>query len=293
MRTLIILAILASPAVAAWADRYLLGTALLKEGKTADANRELRAALKEAEIAGEKGYGLGAILDALGHAEFRAGRYRSAKKYFERALLAPAKETAGQAAALSNAGQAYMALGEYRRAEEYLRDAIRLMPDAAPLWHRLGQAMFLQGRRTEAESAYRRALRDHDRDADVWSDLAAVLEVQNRRAEAIALLRQAVAESPAGQNRARVLRNLAVLEWKEGSPRTAAEHLQEALTHLEAAVGGDHPDVARVLDDYSEVLAKTGEKVRSREAAKRAQSIRSAFAGQDGGSTVGWRELRE
>jgi Tfp pilus assembly protein PilF len=224
--------------------------------------------------------------------EFGVGRFRTAKKYFERALRVPMDETA-RAATLSNAGQACLALGENRQAEQYYRDAIQIMPQAGGLWHRVGQAMFAQGRRPEAEAAYRRALQLDNRDTDVWNDLAAVLEASNRREEAIVLLREAVAASPVGQNRARILRNLGVLEWKTGDRSTAVIHLQEALTQMEAAVGGEHPDVGLLLQDYSDVLAKTGDKAGSREAAKRAESIRSAFAGQDGAATVDWRELRK
>src|SRR5947208_14183151 len=65
-------------------DRYHAGERLLDQGKPEEALRELRIAVQEAEAASLDGPGLGAILDALGRAEFRAGQYRSAKKYFER-----------------------------------------------------------------------------------------------------------------------------------------------------------------------------------------------------------------
>jgi tetratricopeptide (TPR) repeat protein len=272
-------------------QRYPLGMALLKEGRTTEASRELRAALREAEMSNEKGPGLGAILDGLGQVEFVAGLYRTAEKYFERSLKVPGREPAAKAAALSNAGQAYMALGENHRAEEHFRQAMTLMPDDPGLWHRLGQAMLSQGRHAEAELAFRKALVDGD--VQVLNDLAGVLEIQKRRGAAIALLRDAVARSPAGQSRARMLRNLAVLEWKGGDRQTAANLLREALAEMETAVGAEHPDMAYVLNDYAAALGKTGDKVRSGEAANRAKAIRSIFAGQDGRSTVGWRDLRK
>jgi hypothetical protein len=90
-----------------------------------------------------------------------------------------------------------------------------------------------------------------------------------------------------------MLANLAVFEWKAGIRRSAADHLRQALTEMEEAVGAAHPDVARILADYAIVLHEQGDKVQSREAARRAESIRSAFAAHDGSRTVGWRELRK
>ena len=88
-------------------------------------------------------------------------------------------------------------------------------------------------------------------------------------------------------------RNLAVLEWKAGSRQTAVELLREALAEMESAAGAEHPDTAQVLSDYADALAKLGDKAKSREAAKRAQGIRSSFSGQDGVTTTDWRELRK
>jgi Tfp pilus assembly protein PilF len=293
MRTFLMIAILAVPAAADWGERDVLGLALLKEGRTAEAIGELRAAKREAEIAGEEGDGLAAILDHLGQAEFHAGRYRAAKKYFNKAVHLPVREAALKSEALSNAGQACIALGEKHQAEEYFRQAMALMPDSPRLWHLLGQAMFLQGKHAEAEMAFRQALRNGGEDANVLNDLAGLLESRNRRDAAITLMRQAVARSTAGQSRARILRNLAVLEWKAGERQRALDLLRQALSETESAVGVEHPDMAQVLDDYAAALEKTGDKSGSRRAAGRAEAIRSAFAGYDGRATVGWRELRE
>lgn len=293
MRTLLIIAVLASPAAAEWVERDVRGLALLKEGRTAEAIGELSAARREAEIAGEKGDGLAVILDHLGQAEFHAGRYRAAKKYFNKAVRLPVRDATLKAVTLSNAGQACIALGENHEAEEYFRQAITLMPNSSGLWHRLGQVMFLEGRHSDAEMAFRQALRNGDGDTNVLNDLAGLLESQHHRDAAIALLRQAVARTTAGQSRARMLRNLAVLEWKAGERRRALDLLQQALSETETAVGAEHPDMAQVLDDYAAALERTGDKFGSRRAAGRAEAIRSAFAGHDGSATVGWRELRK
>jgi tetratricopeptide (TPR) repeat protein len=236
---------------------------------------------------------LQATLDARGQVEFNAGRYQSARDYFKRALDAPTVHTAGRASTLGNAGLACLALGDNRQAELYFREGIGLMPRHAGLWHGLGQALVPQKKLKEAESAYRKALQSEDPRPQVWSDLALLLETERRRPEAIALLQEAIASSPKGQGRARMLANLGVFEWKAGIRQGAADHLRQALTEMEETVGTAHPDVARILVDYAIVLRETGDKARSRDAARRAESIRSAFAAQDGSGTVGWRELRK
>src|SRR5688500_13496355 len=101
---------------------------------------------------------LQAALDVRGQVEFGAGRYRSARKYFEQALPAATAHSAGRASTLANAGLACLALGDNRQADLYLRQGIGLVPEHAGLWHGLGQALVPQKKPGEAESAYRKAL---------------------------------------------------------------------------------------------------------------------------------------
>jgi hypothetical protein len=88
-----------------------------------------------------------------------------------------------------------------------------------------------------------------------------------------------------------MLSNLAVLQWKSGQREAAVETLREALAAMEAAVGPDHPDVAKILDDYSAALEKTGRKAEAKTLAARAESIRTSFQAQSG-LTVDWRDLK-
>jgi tetratricopeptide (TPR) repeat protein len=241
----------------------------------------------------------GASLDALGQQEFRAGNYRKAKSYFDRSLRVKRDRSEDQVAALGNAGQAYMALGEYARAEELFREALQLNPRHAGLWQFLGKVLFLRERYADAEAAQHQALvlvnpSDSFVAAAAHNDLAILYQTQNKRREAISSLQSAAASTPPGQGRARILANLGVLQWKYGSKQEAAQYLQQALTEMEAAVGPEHPDVGRILDDYREVLRATGQKAAAKQAARRAAAIRSAFAAQtnSSGMTVNWRELK-
>lgn len=292
-RTPAILAILASPAVATYNEAYQEGIALLAHGKIQQARNELRKAVTAAESAGGRAEELATVLSALGRAELAAGRYTTAKKLFERAVKLPVSDADARAALLHNEGRARQELGENRRAEELFRKALGLRPDSALLWHSLGQTLSRQGKTTEAEAALRKALDDKVLAPLVWSDIALTLELRGQYQQAVAMMRHALAGISPGQIRARMLRNLGVYEWKAGYRESARQHLREALREMTSAVGADHPDFANVLEVYSGMLRDSGNPAEGRELARKAQSIRSAFTGQDGVTHVDWRELRK
>ncbi len=77
------------------------------------------------------------------------------------------------------------------------------------------------------------------------------------------------------------LNNLAVLYRAQGKYAEAEQLHQRSLAIYEKARGPDHPDVATVLENYADLLSKTG---RADEAAKmeaRAQAIRAKQSEQD------------
>ena len=225
------------------------------------------------------------ILDALGQAEMRGGRYRSAKTYFEKA--SHASEDNG--VALANLAQACFVLGEYRRAEQLLRGALSKLPESGDAWHLLGQVLYQRRLYTEAESSFRKALAI-DNDALVWSDLAAIALVRHEVAQAEQWLRMAIVESLPGQGRARVRANLALLQWKRGARQEAAAGFREALDEMTTAVGPNHPEISVILDRYAEVLRTLGRKDEAKRAAARAVEIHHAFDAQGNRTqqTVEW-----
>ena len=56
--------------------------------------------------------------------------------------------------------------------------------------------------------------------------------------------------------------------------------LQDALEEAEASVGPDHPDTARILEQYSELLRRNGRKAEAKKAVERAVAIRASSASQ-------------
>ena len=299
MRHLFTALLLTLPVLADWRHHYRLGDALLTQGKIEEAERELLAALQEAEEARTEGPGLGAVLDALGRAEMQAGRYRPAVKHFERSLGIWEAKSGARALALCNAARAYKAIGERSRAEDSIRRALEILPQSPTIWLILGQVLYQKGGYVEAETAFRKALAIWEESGSpeagaALNDLALLYQARRMNQKATEAFARAVAIMAPGQARARVLTNLGVLSWKQGRKSEAVSYLSRALQEMETAVGPDHPDTGRVLNEYSAALRKSGRGAEAREMEKRADGIRSAFAAQINGGpgTVDWRDLK-
>lgn len=236
--------------------------------------------------------------DALGQLEFRAGRYRAAKKLFQESAQRHQGQPEARAAALANLAQAQLALGEQSQAAGSVRQALDLMPRSGRLWNLLGQVLFAGRQFDEAGVAQRKALdltldTEPQAAATVLNDLALLHEQSRQGEQAIECLRRAQNLLSPGHARARVLANLGLLAWKFGPKSAAADYLEQALKEMEQAVGIHHPDVGRILEDYSAVLAKSGRKQTARQMAERARQIRSNSLVQTNtsGTTVDWRDL--
>jgi tetratricopeptide (TPR) repeat protein len=282
MRLIVGMVFAVLPAWAEWSIHYRSGEGLLAQGRAEDAIRELKIALDE--------YPEGnVILDALGRAEMHSGRYRSAKRYFEKASHA----SMDNAVSMGNWAQACFELGEYSSAELLLRRTLDRMPGSADAWHLLGQIYYRSRRYSDAESAFHKALAI-SKNALVWSDLATIYVAQHQDEKAIQMLQRAILEGSPGQGRARVRANLADLQWKHGEDDAARSGFQEAMEEMITAVGPKHAEIAVILERYSQVLRKSGRKADAKQAAGRAAEIRSAFDFETNrnGFTVDWRDAR-
>ncbi len=91
-----------------------------------------------------------------------------------------------------------------------------------------------------------------------------------------------------------MMANLGLLQWNWREKDQAAAQFRSALAEMESAVGSSHPDVAKILDAYREVLRKTGKKAEAVAMRERASAIRSscAFHTNDRLDSVDWRDLR-
>ena len=140
----------------------------------------------------------------------------------------------------------------------------------------------------------RHSLADGELSSSIFADLANLQHAAKQYAKAADILREAIAQTGPGRQRARMRANLGVIHWKRSAKNEAAFQLRLALDEMEAAVGPEHPDVAKILEDYQEVLRKTGQKQEAIAAAKRAAAIRLAFTRHtsDRRRVVDWRDLR-
>jgi len=291
--------LLASTCLANWQEQLRLGENLLTLGKAQDAHRELLVALREADTSSLAGPELGVILDALGRADFQLGNYRSGARYFERSLKIWNPRSKAHATALCNVGQVYQAMGDYRRAEAVFRESLEVLPSSPQVWLVLGQVLLLRRDYGQSEAALSKAVvlfeeLKSNQVAVAMSDLAALKEAQLNYPKAVEILQRALLLLGPGQLRGRVLANLGVLNWKLGRKAEAETNFTLALGEMEIAVGSQHPDVGRILDEYSVVLRKTGRTMESRQMKIRANGIRSAFAIATNSerATIDWLDLK-
>lgn len=281
MRMLFCVLIATALARADWFESYQKGEALLEQGRTNEAILELTAALREQPRDA-------AVLATLGRAEFRAGRYRSAKNYFEKAY----EDSRDKAVPSANWAQACLALGEYTRANQLVHEALARYPTDSRLLHLLGQILLKQRHYPEAEVAFRRSLSSRN-DPFVVNDLAVLYQLNGEYAESLDLLGRALAEPMPAQAKARIRANLGVVQWNAGARKQGEANLRQALDDMETAVGQNHPDVAWIMEKYAEVLRQSSRRREARDMEAQASRIRSGFAAQSTDSTlqVDWRDL--
>lgn len=272
-----------------WLVLYHSGEEKLRRGLAGEASRDLRKSLREAESGKAGPVPIAGILDALGRACFREGKYREAVGYFESALRL-ALRPSDRVPSLFNAAQAYRELGENGQAEKRIHEALEIAPGDARIWQLLGSVLIKSRKYEDAEAAERKALTlgNSSIAALAWSDLSVMEEAQGHFAEAVAHLQRAIAIFPTGHERGRLLVNLALLERRAKHANEAVSHLREAIRELETALGKAHPDLATALDSYADVLRNVGLKPEARQAAERAREIRHSLA-----STVDWHDFQK
>lgn len=298
-----------------WQRQFTKGDGLLDAGDPVAARTELERALKLAEKL-PPDTRLGATLDRLAQAEFLLGQYRRSAGHFARSLQIWDNEPAGdgqkRGAARANLAQACAALGEYARAETLFRQVLTEAhragwdesPHAAAIRTGLAETLYLQRRYVEAETEQRKALATwgaagHPENYVALNNLALIAIARDHEGEALPLLERA---ARLGEDRpitdvrqARVLGNLATLYRRAGRYTEAEALFQRVLPAMERNVGPDHPDVANVLDEFAELLKKTGRGRQARQFRSRAQNIQSASVGETNrsGITVNWRDLKD
>lgn len=203
-----------------WLARSNLGRVLLEEGRTAEAERELREAVRLGPASAEAEADLGNALDRLGRADearahyaravgidpslagahfnfglslLRAGRASEASGQFRAALAIEP----GRAAAHNGLGLSLAALGLRKEAAAEYRRAVELDPGLKEARLNLGNALFRAGRLEEAVAEYRRAISIDPGYSGAHYNLAQALQALGRQDEAASEL--ALSRGPANR----------------------------------------------------------------------------------------------
>ncbi len=192
-----------------------LGTAIVMQGRTADALAPLEKAAALLPGDTEVQISLGNLLHEL-------GRLADAEKCYRRIVVAEPRN----ADAHRLLGITLRDRGELALAETSCRHALELQPDSAEAQSNLGSILLAQGRANEAEQCYRQVLKMRPQMAAAHYDLATFLNSQFRFAEAEAGFRRALELEP---DYVPALSNLGIALNETGRHADAEVALRRAL----------------------------------------------------------------
>jgi tetratricopeptide (TPR) repeat protein len=235
----------------------LLGIALMKEGRYAEAEPALRQTLAIMEQSlGQEDPNVAVFANDLATLYQQSNRLPEAEMLFRRALAVKEKS-----------------LGPEH-------------PEVAISMVNLGALLFLADRWAESETLYRRALPVYERsfglehpEVGVAScNLAQLLLARNRLAEAEPLLRRAlaIAEKSFGPEHPNVsdsLGTLGTLLWEKNRLAEAEPLLRRALVVAEKSLGPEHPALVRGLNKLGVLLSTTNRQAEAEPLMRRALAI--------------------
>ncbi|HEY5999605.1 MAG TPA: tetratricopeptide repeat protein [bacterium] len=173
-----------------WLVRGNLGFLLFSQGRYAEAEPELREAVRINPAFSSAQNNLGNVL-AL------TGRAAEAIPAFRAAIAADPRN----AQASANLGNALAEVGRLDEAAEAYRAAIRLDPAGAVARVNLGAILANAGRLPEAEALFRETTRLRPDSSEAWQALGRALALLGRRDEALAAQREAERLRAAGARR--------------------------------------------------------------------------------------------
>src|SRR5437867_1435788 len=192
-----------------------LGSALIAQGKPAEASEHFREALRIRPDYADAHSNLGTALA-------QQGKLSEAVEHYGQALKI--KPDFGKA--VSNLGSALARQGKLIEASDQFRRALEIMPDNADVHYNLGMALARQGKPAEASEHFQAAVRINPNDADAHYNWGNALARQRKPAEAIAHYQQALRIKP---DSADAYTNWGNVLAQQGKLAEAVEHYQQAL----------------------------------------------------------------
>ncbi len=247
-----------------WETYMAAGDKAYQQGNYQEAEKQLVAALKEAEGFGPQDPGLATSLNDLAVVFQTQGKYADAEPLHKRSLAIREK-------------------------------VLRLEhPDVAQSLNSLAALYHAQDRYAEAEPLHKRALAiwekalggEHPHVATGLNNLALLYHAQGKYAEAEPLYKRSLAIGekalgPEHPNLAMSLNNLAGLYHAQGRYAEAEPLLKRALATWEKALGPEHSNVAKALLNYAVLLRATGRSDEAERMEARAKAIRAKHTEQN------------
>ena len=203
---------------------YRLAMALTQQGKTGEAEEQLRDLIARHPELAEAHFHRGNLLAA-------SGRYPDAVESFAAAVALQPQFVDARV----NLGNALQALKRSEEAFEQFNEVVSRQPGLAAAWFNRGNALSDLGRHRDAIASFDRALELDPRLGQAWNNKGAALERLNRHEDAIDCYRSALAIRP---DHGQTYRNLGAA-------------LFEARRFAESVAAYQH---ARVLDPDQEYL---------------------------------------
>lgn len=166
-------------------SRHLRAVVLYRQGRAADAIKDMQRAIREEPERPDLRWNITAMLRVQ-------GRLAEAETHGREAVrLAPNAPEAH-----NNLGTVYKDLSSQEAAEHHLRRAIELRPGYSDAWANLSWVLSLSGRAREAEAAARKAAEINPRDANALNNLGTSMMQQDRLREAGECFAKAVSLKP-------------------------------------------------------------------------------------------------
>jgi tetratricopeptide (TPR) repeat protein len=253
---------------------FILGEALARAGRHADAVPALREAIRMSSDDASYHYALGAAFWHLGRDDEAAQSFREASRLRPDDLLTQ-----------NGLGAALTRLGHYREAVRALHVSVRLDESDATAYCSLGAALWGLGRRGDSLQAFRRACRLDPSRTELRRNLARALSASGYAEEAAEQLRQAVRERPDDLDSHLDLAECLYAGARYAEARTA---LDEALEIDPACLRG-RPASQDIQDGLR--LARLREEVASELPRNAALPVWATLASALSVLTRGWREL--
>jgi tetratricopeptide (TPR) repeat protein len=271
-----------------------LGSLARARGLYDDAERELRAAIEEAERTfGADSLETAGALNGLGVVFKYCGRFDEGAELYHRALEIVERavgEGPDAAAIYHNLGGLEHARRNFEAAEPYARRSVEIRRRCAGPDHpavaedeaAMASILHALGQDEEAEQLLRHALEvlgpvlgpDHPEVAGAWNNLAAVLQRRGELDAAEEAYHRALeakertigAEHPAV---AITLNNLGVNARKRGRADEAEAYYSRALAIFDGRVEADHPNLLLTLRNYAKLLRAAGRDAEAAELERR------------------------